>query len=111
MIKIEDNSMADSVCCIFKRCIETGIYPSQRKKANRGHVHQKGLQIIFIDYVPTEQENYRQFPYFHFLEGCFKSYYMMQSTSACINGLISPHQSGYRPGDYHSVTAYHIKYL
>ena len=34
MIKICDNSIVDPLCCIFERCLEPGIYPSQLKKAN-----------------------------------------------------------------------------
>ena len=51
MIKICDNSKVDPLCCIFERCLETGIYPSQWKKLNIIPVHKKGCK--------QNQKNYR----------------------------------------------------
>ena len=92
MIKICDNSIVDPLCCIFERCLETGIYPSQWKKANTIPVHKKGCK--------QNKKNYRPIsllPVFgkFFEKLLFDAIY----EHLCINGLISPHQSGFRPGD------------
>ena len=92
MIKICDNSIVDPLCCIFERCLETGIYPSQWKKANIIPVHQKGCKQNKKSYRPISL-----LPIFGklFEKLLFDAIY----EHLCINGLISPHQSGFRPGD------------
>ena len=92
MIKICDNSIVDPLCCIFERCLETGIYPSQWKKANIIPVHIKGCKQNKRNYRPISLlPSFGKF----LVKLLFDAIY----EHLCINGLISPHQSGFRPGD------------
>ena len=52
MIKICDKSIVDPFCCIFERCIEIGMYPTQWKKANIIPVHKKGCKQDKNNYRP-----------------------------------------------------------
>ena len=92
MIRICDNSIVDPLCCIFERCLETGIYPSQWNKTNIIHVHKKGCKQSKKDYRPISL-----LPIFGklFEKLLFDAIY----EHLRINGIISPHQSGFRPGD------------
>ena len=86
MIKICDNSIVDSLCCIFERCLETGIYPSQWKKANIIPVHKKGCK--------QNKKNYRPISLFPIFGKLFeKLLFDAIYEYLCTNGLISPHQS------------------
>ena len=44
MINICHKSIVDPLCCIFERCLETGICPTQWKKANIIPLHNKGFK-------------------------------------------------------------------
>ena len=92
MIKICDNSKVDPLCCLVEKCLETGIYPSQWKKTNIIPVHKKGCKQNKKNYRPISLP-----PIFgkFFEKLLFDAIY----EHVCINGLISPHQSGFRPGD------------
>ena len=48
MVKICHESIVDPLSCIFERCIETGMYPTQWKKANVIPVHKKVVNKIKI---------------------------------------------------------------
>ena len=81
------NSICKPLSIIFNDCLKEGKFPSDWKKAHAVPVHKKGdkqcLKIIDL------------FPYFQsaakFLNELF--------TFFTDNNLISPNQSGFRPGD------------
>ena len=52
MIKICDQSIVEPLCCIFERCVETGLYPTQWKEANFIPVHKKGCKQNKCTYRP-----------------------------------------------------------
>ena len=92
MIKICDNSIVDPLCRIFERCLGTGIYPSQLKKANIILVHKKGCK--------QNKKNYRPISLLPIFGKLFeKVLFDAIYEHLCINGLISPHQSRFRPGN------------
>ena len=51
MIKICDESIIEPLCLIFEKCLESGVYPPQWKKASIIPVHKKGNR--------QSKENYR----------------------------------------------------
>ena len=92
MINMCDKSIVDPLCRIFERCLETGIYPSQWKKANIIPVHKKGCK--------QNKNNYRPISLLPIFGKIFeKILFDAIYEHLCKNGLISPHQSGFRPGD------------
>ena len=52
MINICDQSVVEPLCCIFERCLETGEYPTQWKKANVIPVHKEGCKKNKCNYGP-----------------------------------------------------------
>ena len=92
MLKICDDSLCGLLELIFHSCIETGKVPSEWKKANVCPVHKKSDKQIVKNYRPIsllpicgkifERLLYNKI--FHFFQE---------------NNLISPNQSGLKPGD------------
>ena len=92
MLKICDDSLCGPLELIFHSCIETGKFPSDWKKANICPVHKKSDKQIVKNYRPIsllpicgkifERLLYNKI--FHFFQE---------------NNLISPSQSGFKPGD------------
>ena len=52
MIKICDQSVVEPLSCIFERCLETSVYPTQWKKANVIPVHKKRCKQNKCNYRP-----------------------------------------------------------
>ena len=77
---------------IYERCIETGIYPSSWKKANVVPIHKKGSRQCKNNYRPISL-----LPIFSkiFEKLLFDAIYSHLSE----NKLLTPNQSGFRPGD------------
>ena len=92
MIKICDQSVVEPFCSIFERCLETGVYPTQWKKANVIPVHKKGCKQNKCNYRPISL-----IPIFGkiFEKLLFDVIYDHLSK----HELITPHQSGFRPGE------------
>ena len=92
MIKICDQSVVEPLCSIFERCLETGVYPTQWKKANVIPVHKKGCKQNKCNYRPISL-----IPIVGkiFEELLFDVIYDHLSKQE----LITPHQSGFRPGE------------
>ena len=92
MIKICDSSIVEPLCVIFEKCLSTGQYPSIWKKANIIPVHKKGSRQCKNNYRPISL-----LPVFGklFEKLLFDSMYY----HFCDNGLLTDHQSGFRPGD------------
>ena len=92
MIKICDLSIVKSLCIIFEDCLETGMYPSLWKQANAIPIHKQDSR--------RGKTNYRSIsllPIFGKLyeKIIFDSVY----SNLRQNGLLTPHQSGFHPGD------------
>ena len=69
MIKICDQSVVEPLCCIFERCLETGVYPTQWKKANVIPVHKKGCKQNICNYLER------------FLKNCYLMLFMITSAN------------------------------
>ena len=92
MIKICDTSIVEPLCLIFEKSLETGTYPSVRKKANIIPVHKKDSRLNKMNYRPISL-----LPIFGqiFEKVTFYEIYK----HLCENGLLAQQRSGFRPGD------------
>ena len=92
MIKICDIAIVEPLCMIFEKCLTTGQYPSIWKKAKIIPVHKKGSRQCKNNYRPISL-----LPVFRklFEKLLFDSIH----NHLCANGLLTAHQSGFRPGD------------
>ena len=92
MIKICDLSIVEPLCLIFEDCLEKGMYPSLWKKANVIPIHKKDSRRCKTNYRPISL-----LPIFGKLyeKIIFDSAYNHLRQ----NGLLTPHQSGFQPGD------------
>ena len=92
MIKICDLSIVEPLCIIFEDCLETGMYPSLWKQANVIPIHKKDSRRCKTNYWPISL-----LPIFGKLHEkiIFDSVYSHLRQ----NGLLTPHQSGFQPGD------------
>ena len=92
MIKICDLSIVEPLCLIFDDCLEKGMYPSLWKKANVIPIHKKDSRRCKTNYRPISL-----LPIFGKLyeKIIFDSAYNHLRQ----NGLLTPHQSGFQPGD------------
>ena len=92
LIKLCDSSLVEPLCVIFTKCLETGIYPSIWKKANVVPIHKKGNR--------QSRENYRPIS---LLPICGKIVEKVIFDAIykhlCDTRLLTPNQSGFRPGD------------
>ena len=77
---------------IFKQCVETCVFPSEWKKANIVPIHQKGTKKALENYLSVL-----------LLSICGKILERVMLNEMFIffieNKLISPNQSGFKPGD------------
>ena len=53
MLKIYDSSIYKPLEMIFKQCMETGVFPSEWKKANIVPIHKKGDKQPLENYSPV----------------------------------------------------------
>ena len=92
MIKICDVSIVEPLCMIYEKCLESGVYPSIWKRANIIPVHKKSSRHCKKNYRPISL-----LPIFGkiFEKIIFDSVYR----HLCDNNVLTPHQSGFRPGD------------
>ena len=86
------SSMYKPLEMIFKQCIETGVFPSEWKKASIVPIHKKGDKQTLENYGPVS-----------LLPICGKILERLmfnKMLNFCIeNKLISPNQSGFKPGN------------
>ena len=92
MIKLCGDDICLPLLLIFKNILHTGLYPNQWKLANVTPVHKKKDKQTVGNYRPISL-----LPIFDkiFERIVFKNLY----NYLLKNNLISPHQSGFRPGD------------
>ena len=85
MIKLCENSICKPLSITFNDCLKEGKFPSELKKAHVVPVHKKGDCL----------KNYRPISV---LPICRMNVWFMNFSPFLLN-LISPNQSGFRPGD------------
>ncbi len=92
MIKICDSSIVEPLYTIYEKCLETGVNPSIWKRANIIPVHKKNSKHCKKNYRPISL-----LPIFGkiFEKIIFDSVY----TQLCDNDILTPLQSGFRPGN------------
>ena len=92
MIKICDSSIVEPLLMIYEKGLEKGVYPSIWKRANIIPVHKKNSRQCKKNYRPISL-----LPIFGkiFEKLIFDSVYR----HLCDNNILTPHQSGFRPGD------------
>ena len=92
MIKLCGNSICKPLSIIFKDCLSEGKFPHEWKKANVVPLHKKGNK--------QSLENYRPISLLPICSKIFERLiYNEMFTFFTENNLISPNQSGFRPGD------------
>ena len=92
MLKVCDDSIYKPLELIFKMRLRNGIFPLELKKANVVPIHKKGDKQAI--------KNYRPVSLLPICEKIFERllYYSMFDFFSK-NNLLSPNQSGFRPGD------------
>ena len=92
MLKICENSLCRSLELIFNDCLANGIFPSDWKKGNIVPVHEKNYKQRLNYYRPIS-----------LLPICSKIFERLIFNELfgffIENGLISQHQSDFKPGD------------
>ena len=92
MIKICDTGIVKPLYLIYMKCLETGRFPSNWKKANVLPIHKKENRQIKKNYRPIS-----------LLPICGKIFEKLIFDTIykylCENQLLTPNQSGFRPGD------------
>ena len=92
MLKICDKSICKPLELIFQSCIKHGKFPNEWKMANVVPVHKKSDKQILENYRPVS-----------LLPICGKVFERLMYNSLfeyfIQNNLISPYQSGFKPGD------------
>ena len=91
MSKIYDDSLCAPLGLIFQSCLENGKFPSEWKKANAVPTYKKNGKQLVKNYCPISLlpicgkifECLIYTKLFHFFQG---------------NNLISPNESGFKPG-------------
>ena len=92
MLKICGDTISKPFGLIFKQCLETGRFLSEWKKGNIVPIHKKGDKQCL--------KNYRPVSLFPICSKIFEKLLFNQLFKFFIeNNLISPNQSGFRPGD------------
>ena len=92
MVKASGSSIVEPGCRIFERCLEIGIYSSTWKKANIAPIHKKGSRQC--------KNNYKPISLLPILGKIFEKLIFDDIYShLCGNELLTPKQSGFRPGD------------
>ena len=92
MIKICDLSIVEPLCLIFEDCSEKGMYPSLWKKANVIPINKKDSRRCKTNYRPISL-----LPIFGKLYE--KIIFDLVYNHLRQNGLLTPHHSGFQPGD------------
>ena len=92
MLKICDKSICKLLELIFKSCIKHRKFPNQWKMANMVPVHKKSDQQILKNYLPISLLPNCGKVFEHLIYNSLFEYFIEKD-------LISPNQSGFKPGD------------
>ena len=92
MIKICDSAVMEPLCMIYEKCLETGFFPTSWKRANVIPVHKKNCR--------QSSSNYRPISILPIFVKIFEKL-LFDAIYKHLYGhsLITPHQSGFHPGD------------
>ena len=92
MIELCDIEIVKPLYLIYMKCLETGRFPSSWKKANVLPIHKKENRQLKKNYRPIS-----------LLLICGKIFEKLKFDAIyeflCENQLLTPNQSGFRPGD------------
>ena len=92
MLNLSQKSILKPLKLIFKNCLRTRLFPDQWEKANVVPIHKKGDKQLIENYRPVS-----------LLPICGKVFERLIFNSLfnyfIENNLLSPHQSGFIPGD------------
>ena len=92
MVKICDSSIVRPLCLIYETCMHTGLFPDNWKKANILPIHKKESRQL--------KENYRPISLLPVCGKIFeKVIFDTMYRHFTDNQLLTPNQSGFRPGD------------
>ena len=92
MIKICDSTIVEPLCMIFEKCLATGEYPSIWKNASIIPVHKKNRRQCI--------HNYRHISLLPVLGTLFDKWlFDSMYNHLCAKGLLTAHQSSFRPGN------------
>ena len=93
MLKIYGSAVYKPLAIIFKRCVDTGIFPSDWKKGNIVPIHKKGDKQTLKNYRPVS-----------LLPICGKIIERLMLNEIfkffIEKELILSNQSGFKPGDF-----------
>ena len=92
MLKICDKSICKPLELIFKSCIKHGKFPNEWKMANVVPVHRKSDKQILENYRPVSSLPICGKVFERLIYNSLFEYFIQ-------NDLISPYQSGFKPGD------------
>ena len=92
MLKLSQKSILKPSKLIFKNCLRTRLFPNQRKKANVVPIHKKGDKQLIENYRPVSLLPICGMVFERLIFNSLFSYFIE-------NNLLSPHQSGFIPGD------------
>ena len=103
MLKICDKSICKPLELIFQSCIKHGKFPNEWKMANVVPVHKKSDKQILENYRPVSLLPICGKVFERLIYNSLFEYFIQ-------NDLISPYQSGFKPGDslmYKPINIYH----
>ena len=92
MINICDSAIVEPRCLIFEKCSETGVYPTSWKRANTIPIHKKKSR--------QSKNNYRSISLLPIFGNIYEKFlFDTIYKHLCDHSIITPNQSGFRPGD------------
>ena len=92
MLKICDLAIVEPLSLIYEKCLESGKYPSLWKKANVLPIHKKESRQL--------KKNYRPISMLPICGKLFEKLIFDEIYDHLVkNDLLTPNQSGFRPGD------------
>ena len=92
MLKLRGSTIYRPLEIIFKEALSTGLFPSEWKKGNIVPIHKKGDNQVL--------KNYRPVSFLPICEKVFERLIFNEMFSFLLeNNLVSPNQSGFKPGD------------
>ena len=92
MLKLSQKSILKPLKLIFEICLQTRLFPDQWKKASVVPIHKKGDKQLIENYRPVSLLPICGMVFERLIFNSLFSYFIE-------NNLLSPHQSGFIPGD------------
>ena len=92
MLKLSQKSILKPLKLIFENCLKTRLFPDQWKKANVVPMHEKGDKQLIENYRPVSLLTICGKVFERLIFNSLFNYFIEDN-------LLSPHQSGFIPGD------------